>query len=226
MSSCCQTTEQKKMETDHLIQTKTDSKLFISNQMVRPNICILFLILYIYPYVQNLSHKQIIKHNVQQAGMNQNKILHLLNEVWILQHIENKFFPKILPQNYALSGRKFCKHCLTTWLFFLSHLILIIWSDKINSTEINETKFNLRENGLARIHKRRLNLIMIFQLKMIFHKRIFEMLKFSLVSWLFSSYFKIKIKYPHCRWTIIPGFIPGLNLVIFREYGPLCRNPA
>ena len=52
MSLCCQTTEQKKMETDHLIQTKTDSKLFISNQMVRPNICILFLILYICPYVQ------------------------------------------------------------------------------------------------------------------------------------------------------------------------------
>ena len=127
---------------------------------------------------------------------------------------------------WTLSRRKFCKHCLTTWLFFLSHLILIIWSDKINSTEINETKFNLRENGLARIHKRRLNLIMIFQLKMIFHKRIFEMLKFSLVSWLFSSYFKIKIIYPHCRWTIILGFIPGLNLVIFREYGPLCRNPA
>ena len=65
----------------HLIQTKTDSKLFISNQMVRPNICILFLILYICPYVQNLSHKQIIKHNVQQADMNQNEILHLLNEV-------------------------------------------------------------------------------------------------------------------------------------------------
>ena len=102
MSLCCQTTEQNKMETDHLIQTKTDSKLFISNQMVRPNVCILFLILYICPYVQNLSHKQIIKHNVQQAGMNQNEILHLLNEVWILQHIENKFFPKILPQNYAL----------------------------------------------------------------------------------------------------------------------------
>ena len=57
---------------------------------------------YICPYVQNLSHKQIIKHNVQQAGMNQNEILHLLNEVWILQHIENKFFPKILPQHYAL----------------------------------------------------------------------------------------------------------------------------
>ena len=83
MSLCCQTIEQKKLETDHLIQTKTDSKLFISNQMVRPNICILFLILYIglCPYVQNLSHKQIIKHNVQQAGMNQNEILHLLSEV-------------------------------------------------------------------------------------------------------------------------------------------------